>query len=285
VALYSDQVGAPGTILAQGSAPGLTSGWIGINIPPVSLVQGVRYWIAVLSPIGAGSVNLRDTVAGGGSLLSRQTALGAFPATWISGATEARSPISAYIQQVPPSVTLTGPVDGAIVTGRVPLSAVVDDEAPVTRVQFFVDGLPIGTPLATAPYAATWDSAGFSASQPHSITARGSDSLGRSAASGAVSVQVDNGPSISAVIINPGLTASSVRITWTTDILADAQVEFGPSVAYGLVTPIDARAAWTHEMQVTGLAPGMTYHYRVRSRDANGAVAASPDATFATTEQ
>jgi hypothetical protein len=282
--LYSDQVGTPGSILAQGSAPGLNPGWITINIPPVSLVQGVRYWVTVLSPIGVGSVNLRDTIGGGSSLLSRQTALAAFPAAWISGAAEARGPISAYIQQVPPAVTLTGPTDGAIVTGRVPLSAVVDDEASVTRVQFFVDGLPIGTPLATAPYSAIWDSAGLSASQPHSITARASDSLGRSAASGALSVQVDNGPTISAVSVSPGLTTSSARISWTTDILADAQVEFGTSLAYGLATPIDARATWTHEMQMTGLAPGMTYHYRVRSRDANGAVAVTQDATFATAE-
>jgi hypothetical protein len=151
-------------------------------------------------------------------------------------------------------------------------------------VQFFVDGLPIGAPLAAAPYTTTWDSAGFSASQPHSITARASDALGRSAASGALSVQVDNGPTITAVSVSPGLTASSARITWTTDILADAQVEFGTSTLYSFSTPVDGRATWTHEMQVTGLAPGLTYHYRVRSRDVNGAVAVSPDATFATAE-
>ena len=29
----------------------------------------------------------------------------------------------------------------------------------------------------------------------------------------------------------------------------------------------------------------MTYHYRVRSRDANGALAVSEDATFATAEE
>ena len=35
---------------------------------------------------------------------------------------------------------------------------------------------------------------------------------------------------------------------------------------------------------VTGLQPATTYHYRVRSRDANGALAISQDATFATPE-
>jgi hypothetical protein len=37
-------------------------------------------------------------------------------------------------------------------------------------------------------------------------------------------------------------------------------------------------------MQLTGLAPASTYHYRVRSRDINGALAVSPDQTFFTAE-
>jgi len=95
---------------------------------------------------------------------------------------------------------------------------------------------------------------------------------------------VDNGPVISAVGVSLGLTASSARVTWATDVLSDAQVEFGPTFAYGASTPVDPRIGWTHEAQLTGLAPGTTYHYRVRSRDANGALAVSQDATFATPE-
>ena len=81
-----------------------------------------------------------------------------------------------------------------------------------------------------------------------------------------------------------GLTASSARINWTTDMLADAQVEFGTTTVYGSATPIDPRVGWTHEMQLTGLLPGTTYHYRVRSRDANGALATSQDSVFATAD-
>jgi len=181
-------------------------------------------------------------------------------------------------------VTLTGPADGVIVTGSVALSALVDDDALIEYVQFFVDGLPLGALVSTAPYTTTWDSTGFNASQPHAITAQASDVRGRLGASGALSVQVDNGPQISALTVTSGLTASSARINWATDMLADAQVEFGPTTTYGSSTPIDARAAWSHEMQLTGLLAGTTYHYRVRSRDANGAVAVSEDATFATPE-
>ena len=172
-----------------------------------------------------------------------------------------------------------------IVTGSVPLSAVVDDDEPIARLQFFVDGVPVGAPLTSAPYTTFWDSAGVNASQPHTITARATDMRGRSAVSGGLGVQVDNGPRLFGVTLNAGLTASSARINWTTDTLADAQVEFGTTTMYGSATPIDVRVGWTHEMQLTGLRPGTTYHYRVRSRDANGALAVSDDTVFATAEQ
>src|SRR4029077_14202567 len=93
LALYSDQAGAPGTILAQAGATGLAPGWLSVNIPPVSLVQGQRYWVSVLSPIGGGSLNVRVAANGGSSLLSSQTALAAFPLGWTAGIPGARSPI------------------------------------------------------------------------------------------------------------------------------------------------------------------------------------------------
>jgi hypothetical protein len=108
--------------------------------------------------------------------------------------------------------------------------------------------------------------------------------LGRSGAAGQVAVQVDNGPLISNVQVSRGLTASSARVTWSTDVLADGEVEFGPTLAYGSTTPTDRRMSWAHETQLTSLAAGTTYHYRVRSRNANGATAVSPDSTFFTPE-
>jgi hypothetical protein len=284
VAVYADDNGVPGTLLSQGSGPGLTAGWSSVSIPPVALVQNSRYWIAVLSPLGGGTLNVRDVGNGGSSTFSRQSTLAAFPVIWSAGFAAARSPLSVYLDQLPPAVTLTGPLDGAIVNGNVPLSAVIDDDAPMARVQFLVDGLPVGPPLAAAPYAAVWDSTRFSASQTHTISVRATDVLGRSTTSASIGVQVDNGPSIAGVLVSAGLTASSAHVSWITDVPADAQVEFGPTARYGFASPIDPLVALSHDIQLTGLAPGTTYHYRVKSRDTNGAVAASSDQTFATAE-
>ena len=282
VALYADLDGLPGKILAQGSAPGLVSGWVDVNIPPVPVLASTRYWIGVLAPLGSGTVYLRQAPIGAASLVTTQTTLAALPASWAAGAVAAHSPLSAYVEQLPPSITLTGLDDGRIVNGKVDLTAVVDDDAPIGRLQFFVDGVPLGVPITAPPYIATWDSTGLNPKVPHSISARATDLLGRSGASEAISVQVDNGPTISGVALVAGPTTSSARVTWTTDVLADGQLEFGPTLAYGLSMPLDGRLDWHHDMQLTGLLPGTLYHFRVRSRDINGALAVSADQVFFT---
>jgi hypothetical protein len=282
VALYADQNGTPGSILTQGSASGVAPGWTPVNLSPVPLLASTRYWVAVLNPLGSGVVSLRQATSGGSSLLSAQTSLAAFPQPFAGGIPAAHSPASLYVQQMPPAVTFTGPTDGSVVTGQALLAAVVDDDAPVVRMQFFVDGHPVGAPLSAAPWTMAWSSEGLSAALPHGISALATDSLGRSGLSRTVNVQVDNGPTISNVSAQPGLTASSARVTWTTDVPADGQVEYGPTAAYGLSTPLDAAPGARHEMQVTGLSLGAVYHYRVRSRDASGAAAVSPDATLST---
>jgi hypothetical protein len=282
VALYADQNGAPGAILSQGSSSGLVPGWTSVNIPSVPLLQNTRYWISVLSPVGSGSLNLRQAASGGSSLSSVQTSLAAFPQPFVAGIPGARSPLSVYVQQVPPAITLTSPAAGSVVTGQAQLSAVVDDDVPITRLQFYVDGTAVGAPLNTAPYSLVWPSAGMSSALPHVVSARATDALGRSSVSGNVSVQVDNGPAISNVAVGQGLTLSSARVSWTTDVASDGQVEYGPTSAYGLMTPVDQVMDVRHDMQLTGLSPGAAYHYRVRSRDAAGAMAISPDGTLFT---
>jgi hypothetical protein len=280
VGLYSDASGTPGDILTQGSAPALTSGWAAVNIAPVGLVQGQSYWIVVLSPLG--TVNVRELGIGGASVTSRQSALAAMPSTWVSGDRGTRGPMAVWVQQMPPAVTLMGPSDGSAVSGKTTLTAVVDDDQTVTRLQFLVDGQPVGPSLTAAPYTFDWDTTSASQAQPHLISARASDVLGRSGTSASVAVQVDNGPTIGDVTVNRGRLSSSVVIEWTTDVASDTQVEFGPTDSYGSMSPLNGQAVVNHQAEVTGLTPGSVYHFRVRSRDASGALALSVDGLFVT---
>lgn len=88
-------------------------------------------------------------------------------------------------------------------------------------------------------------------------------------------------PVISAVQIAQ-LQSTSAVATWTTNEPATTQVEYGPTAAYGSVSPLDTALTTGHSAPLTGLAANTVYHYRVRSRDGSGNLAVSADSTFTT---
>jgi hypothetical protein len=79
-----------------------------------------------------------------------------------------------------------------------------------------------------------------------------------------------------------GISSTGATITWNTDVPADSQVEYGLTTSYGQSTTIDPALTVSHAVNLTGLAPGTTYHYRVKSRGANGVLSTSIDAIFTT---
>ncbi len=89
-------------------------------------------------------------------------------------------------------------------------------------------------------------------------------------------------PVISAVAAG-SLTASGTTITWTTNESATSQVDDGLTISYGSSTTADTTLVTSHGQVLSGLSPGTTYHYRVRSSDGAGNVAVSADGTFTTT--
>jgi len=76
---------------------------------------------------------------------------------------------------------------------------------------------------------------------------------------------------------------SSAIITWNTDELADSFVEFGVDPALIDLKVGDTKDVTAHEMTLTNLAPGTTYHYIVGSTDrANNPPTESDTLSFAT---
>jgi hypothetical protein len=86
---------------------------------------------------------------------------------------------------------------------------------------------------------------------------------------------------ISAVIAMP-LSASQVDISWDTTQPSDTQVEYGLTSAYGSTTVTDPLMLLQHLQPVTNLLGLTVYHFRVRSKNAQGVVVVSPDMTFKT---
>ncbi len=87
-------------------------------------------------------------------------------------------------------------------------------------------------------------------------------------------------PVISAVTTSI-ITTSAAIITWTTDEAATSQVEYGTTISYyGLITPLDSTLVTSHSVNLSGLTPGITYHYIVKSKDASSNEQISGDHIF-----
>ena len=81
-----------------------------------------------------------------------------------------------------------------------------------------------------------------------------------------------------------GITSTGASITWSTDVSSNSYVEYGLTTSYGS-NATNAALSTAHTVPLSGLAPGTTYHYRVRSTDGTGNVSAfSADKTFTTAD-
>ena len=93
---------------------------------------------------------------------------------------------------------------------------------------------------------------------------------------------VDSTPPVISALTSSTITTSTASITWTTDELADTQVEFGLTAAYGQSTTLDTTLGNAHAVALVGLQSNTTYHYRVKSKDAAANLATSADKSFIT---
>ena len=95
---------------------------------------------------------------------------------------------------------------------------------------------------------------------------------------------IDPGPVISGVAAFD-VTDDGATITWDLSEPGTGYVEYGTTTAYGSETVHEESFTYaTHIQTITGLTPGTTYHYRVRSSAPSGdpVESISPDHTFET---
>ncbi len=107
------------------------------------------------------------------------------------------------------------------------------------------------------------------------------NSCGHSFATDSASAPADvTAPVISLTASTP--TSSGATVTWTTNELANTQVQYGTTTSYGSSTDLDPILALTHSVDIAGLSASTTYHYRVKSIDDAGNVALGSDQTVTT---
>jgi subtilisin family serine protease len=128
------------------------------------------------------------------------------------------APVSVTVTSdaTPPTVSLTAPSNGAIITGTVVWSATASDNVGVTRVEFR-DGSTVVTTLTASPYSFNWNTAS-AATGAHTLTARAYDAAGNSATSASRSVTIDR----TAPTVALSAPASGATVSGTVTVSATA---------------------------------------------------------------
>jgi len=91
----------------------------------------------------------------------------------------------------PPTVAITAPANGAILSGTVTISADASDDVGVVGVQFRLNGANLGAEDNSAPYATQWDTTTVPNGQ-YTLTAAARDAAGNFGVSEPVLVTVNN---------------------------------------------------------------------------------------------
>jgi hypothetical protein len=184
---------------------------------------------------------------------------------------------------VKPTAAITWPTRNAsYVTSSSPIDiqGTATDNVAVTQVRWANNKGGNGVASGTT----SWDAPGIPLQNGDNvITVTASDAAGNA---GTAALTVTYSPSdttppiISAVTAR--VSATGAIISWTTNEPADSQVDYGRYSAYGESTAPDANLVTEHSQTLSGLTARTGYHFRIRSRDASGNLAASQDYTFRT---
>jgi hypothetical protein len=112
-----------------------------------------------------------------------------------------------------------------------------------------------------------------------------SNPINRTFAPWTVTCLVVKGESDVPVITNiaaGNITVAGATITWDTDRASTSQVEYGLTASYGNSTSEDSNLVTSHSVNLTGLAAGTEYHYRVICKDIESKESMSADYKFTT---
>jgi glucose/arabinose dehydrogenase len=170
------------------------------------------------------------------------------------------------VQLDPQTVDLTF---GSSPTGLTLAVGSTSQTAPFTRTAIVGSTLSVSAPSPQATGGTVYEFAGWSdgGAQTHTIVANAAGSL-------VATYQVRlGGPVISQVVARPG--PGRVTITWTTDVPADSQVQYGRTQAYGSSTALDRTLVTNHSVTITGLARKTQYFFQVLSRDGVGSLSSA----------
>jgi chitodextrinase len=189
---------------------------------------------------------------------------------------------------VPPTVSLTSPLQGTTVSGTVTVSANASDNAGVAGVQFKLDGANLGIEDTVSPYSISWNTT-TALNGSSTLTAVARDGAGNVITSAAVSVTVSNldptPPSMPTGLSANAVSSSQINLSWTasTDNVGVAGYKIFRCQGAGCTPTVQIATSTVASYSNTGLPPSTTYVYTVLAFDAAGNMSVQSAAASATT--
>jgi fibronectin type 3 domain-containing protein len=188
---------------------------------------------------------------------------------------------------VPPSVSLSAPINASTVSGTVAVAATASDNVGVSSVQLQVDGSNVGSADTAAPYNFNWNSSSVS-SGTHTLRVVAKDAAGNTATSSTVSVTVNSSSSCGTgtlaaptSIIKTSSTYTGVTLSWTAPSPTPGCSITGYKV-FRNGTQVGTTTGATSYPD-SGLVSGTSYNYSVQATDSgNNTSAQSATASLAT---
>jgi hypothetical protein len=188
------------------------------------------------------------------------------------------TPVAGGGDKTPPTVSITGPADKAIVRGTVAITANATDSSGVKQVDFYVDNVFLAT--STGPsYTVNWDTSGLVPGSSHTLKATAIDNAGNSN-SASVSVTIFFAPL--AVTLTAPANGSSVTRKSNVNLTANTTGSYPVTRVDFLVNNVvvcsDTSSPYSCAWKVPA-AIGKTYQIQAKAYDSNGATAPSTVAT------
>lgn len=95
-------------------------------------------------------------------------------------------------------------------------------------------------------------------------------------------VPADVTPPVVRLLTAGSIAKDRVVVSWVTNEPGDSRVEYGMNAIYDNIPLVDATFSKSHMVRITGLASGVSYGFRVTSRDAAGNTSISDNMAFRT---
>jgi len=177
--------------------------------------------------------------------------------------------ISVTVDHLAPTVAVTNPVNGAVVTGVINLAVNASDNLGVQKVQYYRDSSVLLGTFLSAPFNLSWDSTTVTDGS-HTLFAVATDLAGNTTTSATISINVDRPPqvSLSAPANNAFVTGTAVTISASaSDNIGVSKVEF--YIDNNVLLNTDTSSPYTFNWNSTTVTQGAHTLYAI-AQDTSG---------------